>query len=87
MTTDTLDFSPVTAAKIPVAQFAKLCGASRVSAFMWVTGKTAPRGLYRKTAEARLIQVRKALERGALPLPPTPRPKQFDALVQALKKN
>jgi hypothetical protein len=79
-----IDFSPVVQAKIPAAHFARLCGVNRVSAFKWLRG-TQPKGLYRERVTQRLKLVARALERGTLPLPPTLRTRQFEALVQALK--
>jgi hypothetical protein len=81
---DPLDFTPLTEAQIPVAHFAKLCGADRASVHYWVRG-TQPRGLYRERAAKALKLLQRALDKGSLPLPTLPRPKQYDALVAALK--
>jgi hypothetical protein len=79
-----IDFSPLTQARIPMAHFAKLCGASRVSVYKWLGG-AQPRGLYRQAVDSRLGLIRRALERGTLPLPPTTRSDKFKALLKALK--
>lgn len=79
-----VDFTPVVQANIPAAHFARLCGAHRVSGFHWLRGRQ-PRGLYRDRVIQRLKLVQRALDRGSLPLPPTVRTGQFEALVQALK--
>ena len=84
MTTNTIDFSPVKQAGIPMAHFARLCGASRVSVYKWLAG-AMPRGLYRQAVDARLSAIRRAIDRGNLPLPPTTRDDKYKALVRALK--
>lgn len=81
---DKLDFTIMERANIPAAHFAKLCGATRVSAFKWLRGAN-PRGLYYTSARNAIQRIEKALKAGLLPLPPTPRQEQFAALVKAIK--
>ena len=64
---DILDFSVITKANVPAAHFARLCGASRVSAMKWLRG-TNPRGLYHEKAKKCLTLVRHAVDTGHLPL-------------------
>lgn len=80
----TLDFTLLETARIPTLHFAKLCGASRVSVFNWARGVSEPRGLYRAMAAKRLDAIRRALERGALPLPHTPRGEKYGALLRVI---
>lgn len=83
--TTPIDFTPITDADVPVTHFARLCGASRISVFKWMRQQANPRGLYRMAVDHQLHRIRRALDRGTLPLPPTPRDDKFNALLRALK--
>lgn len=83
-----VDFSPVAQAKIRPSQFARLCGASRFSAIKWIAGEYDPRGLYLERVLNVLKLIRRAVERGHLPLPEnTPRKKQLELIVTALRSH
>jgi len=79
-----IDFGPLLQSGIPMSHFARLCGASRISVFKWVRRQANPRGLYRDSVLRQLESISKAMQRGVLPLPPTPREKKYENLLSAL---
>lgn len=81
---DAIDFSPVKQAGIATSNFAKVCGVSRLTATLWLTGKSQPRGLYRVQAARRVAAIRAALERGDLPIAPMPPAQRLTAICEAL---
>lgn len=83
--TTSLDFTPLTASDVGPTHFAKLCGASRISVYKWLNGQSNPRGLYRTRAQQVLNRLNRAVEKGALPLPPTRRDDKYAAVVRALQ--
>ncbi len=80
----TLNFKIVRDAGIPVAHFAILCDASRITAATWLSGKHSPRGLYAKRAAKVLTMIEQAMSDQKLPLPRTARGDKFAALTKAL---
>lgn len=81
-----LNFKLIRRAQVPVAHFARLCGASRASVNFWISGTVKPTGLYHVAANELLSQIDTALKRGRLPLPRMRRDAKFDALIVALNK-
>jgi hypothetical protein len=81
-----MDLSIVEKAGIGASHFARLCGVSRVSAYMWLTGRYGPRGLYRKQVEEMVRRIQSAVDDHRLPLPPSlPRAQVFKATQDALE--
>lgn len=81
-----LNLKLVKKAGIPTAHFARICGATRVSAHWWLTGKFHPRGLYRERVAQQLLKIENAMTAGRLPLPPNiKRDDAYKALLKALR--
>ena len=83
---DTPNFKLVKKAGIPTAHFARICGCTRVSATLWLSGKVHPRGLYLERVVQQLQKIETAMTRGRLPLPDhIKRDNRFKALTRALR--
>jgi hypothetical protein len=80
-----VDFTPLITSAVNPTHFAKLCGASRISVYKWLRGRSNPRGLYLDRVQKILKRLDRAVEKGALPLPPTRRDDKYAAVIRALQ--
>lgn len=72
---DTLDFKPLDDAQVTQTEFAAILGVSRITTNRWIRG-AMPSPLARRSAQALLDELAKAVEAGLLPgslvdLPPS----------------
>lgn len=68
-----MDFTPVRKARLSQAEFAKLCGVSRVTANMWLREERprTPNRFVEYTVALQLQRLSEAVAMGLLPLPGT----------------
>lgn len=79
-----MDFTVVARAKVTQAEFAALCGVSRVTANTWVMGAPPNRFVTERVRKVlRTIEI--ACTYNMLPLPKTPKPEREAAIGDALK--
>jgi hypothetical protein len=83
--TTPVDFTPLARSAVGPSHFAKLCGASRISVYKWLSGQASPRGLYLDRVKKVLKRLDNAVEKGTLPLPPTRRADKYAAVIRALQ--
>lgn len=69
MTKQKIDFTPLHQARISYAEFAKLVGVGRMTAYNWVVRGKSPSPLAAARVASTLSQITIGLEKGFFPLP------------------